>query len=424
MLNNIRNFLKGNFFRESFLAMSEQGISSVTSFLTSIILARNVDQNSVGIYTLLLSVAMIIMGLQRVFILVPFNVYYPKMDNINDKKKYAARTMGFETAFLIILAIILICFKFLGIMKVELNIISCSIFMLGYLLRDYARQFLLGINKILSSVIMGSIQSLSQMILFIILIYYNEFTLNSCMIAIGITTGIISIIFLSINTSMCISKNGLLHIWEKNKFIAKWSIGISMSESVKNQTSIWILNSFISTQSVGIYSIHNTFAMLPQPIFNGLSQYLLPHFSKIYSEKKISSVINKSIIAIIGVFLMNLIWAIILLVVGKQLIVLIYGEKYIGLTLVLLLCCIKGFFTSLTSIISSILQAIEKPQIIFRSLIIGIVILIVSGAILTLKYNIVGMCISLCISFATIAILQGIELIKIINKVRTEKKEK
>ena len=196
-----------------------------------------------------------------------------------------------------------------------------------------------------------------------------------------------------------------------------------MSDSVKNQISMWILNSFISTKSVGIYSIHNTFAMLPQPIFNGLSQYLLPHFSKIFSEKKYESVIKKSIIAITVVFFMNACWGLVLLVMGKKLVVLIYGDEYIGITTVLLLCCIRGFFTSIISIISSILQAIEKPKLILKSLVIGIGILIITGTILTLKYSMVGMCISLCISFATIAIIQTIDLASIIIELKKNEKE-
>ena len=99
MLKKINDFLKGSFFKGSFLAMTEQGISSLTSFLTSIILARNVTPNSVGIYTLLLSIAMIIMGLQRVFILVPFNIYYPKMKEDREKKVMQLRQWGLRLYF-------------------------------------------------------------------------------------------------------------------------------------------------------------------------------------------------------------------------------------------------------------------------------------------------------------------------------------
>ncbi|MFR8152355.1 MAG: hypothetical protein ACLU7U_03625, partial [Romboutsia timonensis] len=112
---------------------------------------------------------------------------------------------------------------------------------------------------------------------------------------------IISILFLTLNTTISIKFNDLVEVWNKNKDIAKWSVGISLSDSVKNQVSIWMLNNFVSTKSVGIYSIHNTFAMLPQPIFNGLSQYLLPHFSQLFAQKEYESVIKKSIIAIVVV---------------------------------------------------------------------------------------------------------------------------
>lgn len=417
MLKKINDFLKGSFFRESFLAMTEQGISSLTSFLTSIILARNVAPNSVGIYTLLLSIAMIIMGLQRVFILVPFNIYYPKMKEAREKKSYAAKTMGFEIVFLTIVMIVLMLLQVLGIININMSITCYGIFMVGYLLKDYTRQFLFGINKILSSLLMGIMQSLLQLGLFIVLLYLNNFTINHCLIIIGMTTGISSIVFLVSNTKISMKFSDLIEVWNKNKYISKWSVGISMSDSVKNQISIWMLNSFISTKSVGIYSIHNTFAMLPQPIFSGLSQYLLPHFSEMFAQKKYESVVKKSIISIIVVLFMNICWGLVLLVMGKKLVILIYGEKYIGITIVLLLCCVRGFLTSLTSVVSSILQAIEQPKIILKSLIVGILILIFIGSILTLKYGMVGMCIGLCISLAIIGIIQIIELIKLINRI-------
>lgn len=418
MLKKIGYFMKGSFFKESSLAMIEQGISSITSFLTSIILARNVNANSVGMYTLLLSIALIIIGLQRVFILVPFNIYYPKMKEVTEKKYYAAKTMGFEIIFLIFVIIVLVFSKLTGIIDIKLNISSSVIFMIGYLLKDYTRQFLFGINKISTSLLMGILQSFIQISLFIMLVYLNNFTINNCLIIIGVTTGIISIVFLTLNTTISIKFNDLVEVWNKNKDIAKWSVGISLSDSVKNQVSIWMLNNFVSTKSVGIYSIHNTFAMLPQPIFNGLSQYLLPHFSQLFAQKEYESVIKKSIIAIVVVLFMNVFWGVVLLVMGKELIILIYGEQYIGITMVLLLCCVRGFFTSLSSIISTILQSIEKPKIILKSLVVGIVILIISGTVLTSKYSIVGMSISLSLSFGVIAAIQIIELINIIKKIK------
>ncbi|MFR8152356.1 MAG: hypothetical protein ACLU7U_03630, partial [Romboutsia timonensis] len=187
MLKKICYFMKGSFFKESSLAMIEQGISSITSFLTSIILARNVNANSVGMYTLLLSIALIIIGLQRVFILVPFNIYYPKMKEVTEKKYYAAKTMGFEIIFLIFVIIVLVFSKLTGIIDIKLNISSSVIFMIGYLLKDYTRQFLFGINKISTSLVMGILQSLIQIALFIILVYLNIFTINNCLIIIGVT---------------------------------------------------------------------------------------------------------------------------------------------------------------------------------------------------------------------------------------------
>ena len=54
--------------------MLEQAFSSITSFLTGIVIARNCTMETAGLYALVLSVSMIGLGLQRVIIAVPFNV--------------------------------------------------------------------------------------------------------------------------------------------------------------------------------------------------------------------------------------------------------------------------------------------------------------------------------------------------------------
>ena len=69
---------KKSFLSGSLLSMIEQGFSSVTSFLTTIIIAHSCSMQTAGQYALILSLSLIVLGLQRVIIAVPFSVHYPK----------------------------------------------------------------------------------------------------------------------------------------------------------------------------------------------------------------------------------------------------------------------------------------------------------------------------------------------------------
>ena len=67
---------KKSFLSGSLLSMIEQGFSSVTSFLTTIIIAHSCSMQTAGQYALILSLSLIVLGLQRVIIAVPFSVHY------------------------------------------------------------------------------------------------------------------------------------------------------------------------------------------------------------------------------------------------------------------------------------------------------------------------------------------------------------
>ena len=97
---------KKSFLSGSLLSMIEQGFSSVTSFLTTIIIAHSCSMQTAGQYALILSLSLIVLGLQRVIIAVPFSVHYPKYAEGSEKKRYYASTFSLEFIFLIAAGII------------------------------------------------------------------------------------------------------------------------------------------------------------------------------------------------------------------------------------------------------------------------------------------------------------------------------
>ena len=70
---------KKSFLSGSLLSMIEQGFSSVTSFLTTIIIAHSCSMQTAGQYALILSLSLIVLGLQRVIIAVPLVCIIPSM---------------------------------------------------------------------------------------------------------------------------------------------------------------------------------------------------------------------------------------------------------------------------------------------------------------------------------------------------------
>ena len=193
----------------------------------------------------------------------------------------------------------------------------------------------------------------------------------------------------------------------KNWYTAKWSIGISLSDAIKNQLSIWILNSFLSTSVVGIYNVNNSFALLPSPAFNGLSQFLLPQFSQLVSQNRFKTIKKRLFFSVSLILLCNIFWMVALIFFGNFLIVWLYGAEYKTSIVILLLCCVRGVFTSLSSVSSSILQAIEKPQQIVKSLLFSIGFMLVFGILLTWRFGLIGMSVGMVLMYAINTITQS-----------------
>lgn len=390
---------KNNFLKKGIISMFDQFFFSFSSFITGVLLARASGPEASGIYALILSVIMIAIGLQRATIALPFNVHFPKMSDNVIKKKYQQATCGLECFFLVVSTSVLVLLKMIGLWNVPVNSYVLVLFIIGYLIKDFMRQFFYALDRINKCILFGIMQSGLQIFLLAVLYFLKLMTLNNMIFIIGITNIFCSVIFGIKYFYFCFSLKSMKKTFINNWFTAKWSIGISLSDAIKNQISIWILYFFLSTSIVGIYNVNSSFALLPAPVFNGLSQYLLPEVSKLISKNEYKTVNKSFIISIILILSCNLLWIIVVVFTGNALISLLYGKEYVIGLPILILFCIRGVFTSLSGIVSSILQAIEKPQAIVKSLVFSILFMIVFGNILTWQFDLLGMSVAMSIMY-------------------------
>lgn len=400
---------KHTFLSGSLISMIEQGFSSLTSFLTGIIIARECEMATAGTYALVLSIAMIALGLQRVVIAVPFNVHYPQYPAGKEKQRYFSATVGIEFLFLAVAAVIAVLMgHFVWPM---VGGVFCAVFFVGYLFKDYGRQLFFGIGKVANCLVMSLTQCVLQIGILVIL--KSGLTLQGILMVIGVSCIFCTGVFLFPYAKMTFKKEDIIMAWRKNWWTAKWSIGISMSDSVKNQLSVWLLKIFQSTEAVAIYNNNNTLATLPQPVFLGLSQYLLPNLSSsIHRDNK-----RKIFLKIYGTCgiaaSINLLWSIGLIFAGQSLIGYLYGESYFVGIAPLLVCCIRGIFVSLNNIQNAVLQAYGKPQIILYTLVAGVAFLATGGTLLIWQGGIMGAGLAMLFVYMIPVILQACEIVKI-----------
>lgn len=410
--------MSNSFLTGSFLSVTEQGFSSAASFLTAVIIARGTNPQTAGSYALTFSVCLFLMSMQRVFVAIPFNVNYPKISDSAEQSGYRASMIGMEIILLSGTSLLIFLLGLLGFRHMLLFVFSVAIFYAGSLFNDFMRQFFYGIDKMLSCTLLSAAQCAVQLLALLVLSHCRILTLLSSLLAIGISYLATGTLFLIPYGPVCLRKKPLMETWRKNKKIAGWSVGISLSDSAKNQISVWVLKAFTSLSQVGIYTNNLTIAMLPQPAFNGISQFMLPYFSKLFSEKDYRQINSKFRYTFGLVAVSNFIWIVFLILFGKRVIALLYGKEYVTTTAVMVLCSLRGMFNCCSNITASILQATERPSSILLGLAAGIFSLCTAGVWLTWKYQVLGMSLAM---MALYLISSGVQVAAIARNMRSMK---
>src|SRR5262249_42338575 len=78
--------------------VADQGVASATNFLTTIIIGRACLPQELGLYTLGLSLAAIVMMIPKAIIWTPFTTFLPSMSE-RDRQRYAGSTLAHQVIF-------------------------------------------------------------------------------------------------------------------------------------------------------------------------------------------------------------------------------------------------------------------------------------------------------------------------------------
>jgi O-antigen/teichoic acid export membrane protein len=100
---------------------------------------------------------------------------------------------------------------------------------------------------------------------------------------------------------------------------------------------------------------------------------------------------------------------------GNHLLALIYSSKYAGYGSVLIIVILSSFISAVTGPLNSALDALERADISFKSLIAGLIVTVSVGIILTYQWGLYGAVIGMLLSNLTNCLLRWRGLFTLIN---------
>ncbi len=171
---------------------------------------------------------------------------------------------------------------------------------------------------------------------------------------------------------------------------AKWS--------VPSAIAIWVSLNFVYLLIPYFYSLQETALFkaasnLVNPLIQSnqaLAVLLLPQLSHVYFEEGKSHLMTQ-LRAMVFIFLgASILYLALLVAFGPNLVRLLFGEQYIELTDIIPWAASLPIFVSLTAVFASGLRAMEQPDKVFTSYILGAITTVTFGAWLTAQGSVSG----------------------------------
>ncbi|WP_200980053.1 lipopolysaccharide biosynthesis protein [Echinicola sp. 20G] len=368
--------------------MVDQGIMSLATFFTTVVLARNVSKNDYANFVLLVSITLFILGIQSALISKPFAI------NQNDFGKHRVQqyrnyTYLFKLFFTLGL-VLTIPVLYLLDHGFDSDLFALGIFyILAYLSYYFLREMLLSERKTKDNLICGLFGG-GGILLFLLFFFLsgntslNLFLMGSSLIYLVIS----GVFYLKNYQKVKVELRWIKYFKKVNWKVGKWLLGSNLFFHIANQVYPWLLLILSRKEDIATVGILMSIASLINPILTALSAYLLPIFVR--SNKEIGKIKELTKKWTLIFFIMALILVLIGLGMGNNIVQWFFSEKYAGLGFVVFLPFINQAINILFQPIKVAMNAVKRTDVAFQLLVMRSVVAVLLGYYLVLNYGVLG----------------------------------
>lgn len=423
---SIRTYINKSSAYQGATVIFDQGLYSLTNFITGVLLARVLTKEDFGIYVLALSLILTIMGIQRAIISVPYTVYSQRIDS-KELEQYTSSIFVHHLSLLIITFFICVVFArifFLNRSESINNIFIYTAFFIaakGFLIRDFVRSYLLSSIKIWESVILGTFTNIIQLIILFMFFFTEKLTVSNSFLIIGCCSILPAIFIFLKNTKIYICKKKVISDLMRNIKFGRWIFGSNVISSLSSQSYPWLLAFFADNQSVAVLGVTMALANFLGPIIQGFYAFILPKMSKARKTNYINGVIEIMKKAVIILLIFFSLWLICGIIFGGYLLEVIYTSKYSGYTLILSVLIANSLFAGISIPVTAALESLERSDISFKCLFSGFIVTVILGPFLVYKYQLNGAVVAILLSTMTSFLLRVRGVLSFVNQLKVKR---
>lgn len=388
------SFAFGATARKGFVTLADQAVASITNFLTGVIIGRTCTKEEFGLYMLGFTIVIFATSIQTSLISTPYMVYSPRLKG-GDHKQYTGSTLihqlGFATLTIVVLAIagtLIFLEGSYGLSRVVWVLAAVIAFIM---FRDYLRQLCFAGLQMKTALFLDCSVAVVQIGGLLLLAYFGILSATLAYWVAGFACALTAIgWFISMRKKFMPTLNQAVRDLVRNWVLAKWTFAASVAIIVGAELYPWILAGFHSTAATGVFSACKGLILITNPFLMGVTNFLGPKTAHAFARGglgELRRVVLSSMLAIVAI--MGL-FGLVVLFLGGWLVALLYGAKYAGYGHIVSILVIGRVITSAALATNCGLLAVERPDAVFKSHLICVLVTVLLGIPLVWFYSVLG----------------------------------
>ncbi len=367
----------------------DQGLMSIITLLTTIVLVRTYDKVDYADLVLLFSITLFVLGFQSSIISKPYAISFNDYE-LSAKNSYFQFNLNLKFIFTI-----LVCLVFPLLYSVSFerwNWLFFSLYLLyiiAYSSYYFIRETLLSERKTKENLIYGIICSISFIILLLCIYLFQIRDIKVYLIiASSIYLAIVLFYYIKYKETGQISKIQFVKYWKSNWHLGRWLLGSNLLFYISANIYPWFLLYLSTKDNIAIYAVLMSVAGLINPVLIALSSYLLPLFVLSNADYKSVRDLTRKWQFVFGA--MALILVFVGFFMGQDIVLLLFGEQYNGLGLLVVYPFIYQAINVTFQSNKIALNAIKRTDVNFYILIPRSIITLVLGYLFITEYGLPG----------------------------------
>ncbi|HNT87132.1 MAG TPA: polysaccharide biosynthesis C-terminal domain-containing protein [Candidatus Hydrogenedentes bacterium] len=370
------------------LTVIDQGVVSAANFLSLIIVGRACAQSELGLYALGFTIVLFAMNSQNALITSAYIVFSPRLSG-EAHARYTGSTLVHHVTLAVIIAAGLAVagglFAFMTAPTADLAGLDRVLWALAMviffiLLKEYARQVCfaglrtgaaLVLDLGMSALQVGGLTALGVM---------GHLSAGRAYGVIGVAAAFAALTWLGTQRRRFAPvRSEVLPDFLRNWAYCRWIFAMNLAYVAANQAYPWVLVGFHGPVANGVFGACAGVVFFANPFVLGLSNFLGPKAVHAYKEGGVPgmrSVVRKA--TLFFAVTMTLFWLGMTLL-GEWLLVLLFGPAYAGNGVTVSILAASQLIWSLTIPVNFGLNAMERPDVAFKSLLLALAFTFTAG---------------------------------------------